>query len=159
MDSKQRKTPVGGARFMRKKQQGIVIILAAALVVVALTLAWLQQQAEQQKEQSTRAMTTSLVCDRPTLGQAEQALRENDREGLSRVALEIKQHADFAIDPNCLYVLIKDASLRGDNTGAANYLHQFEYIYDADRGLDAALATTASVAALRDELAGLRAAK
>ncbi|HEX6416194.1 MAG TPA: hypothetical protein VFZ62_01600 [Candidatus Saccharimonadales bacterium] len=157
MDSKQRKTPVGGARVMRKNQWRIVIFLVAALVILTAGLVVLKEKTKQEKQSSTHAMTVASVCDESVLKNAAHALERGDAEEMARVSSDIKNHNEYSIDPNCLYVLVKNAILRGDAQEGGRYFRLLEGVYDADRGLAVVLQDVASVDALRDELARLAA--
>lgn len=102
-------------------------------------------------------MTVAAICEESVLKDAALAMQLGDEEKVARVSSDIKNHDEYSIDPNCLYVLVKNAILRGDAQEGERYFRLLEGVYDADRGLAVALQDVASVDALRDELARLAA--
>lgn len=96
----------------------------------------LYQQNMRDKETSTRAMTTSTACSQELLDKAATALINQDDRTLSEAAAEVRSTEDHMNDPNCLFVLLKDADQRQRQDDYDRYKKQFEKTYDPHKGLN-----------------------
>lgn len=103
-----------------------------ALVLVG-ALGWALYAYVLQKD--TDKAVVANVCNEELISEAYEPIANQDSEKLSGIAEKIKTQQNYDQDPNCLYILINNATSSSNFADAKTNLELYRQVYDAELGL------------------------